>query len=86
MLVTPCSTRSKAILAKREHALRSCHSPYLIGTLALDDEPLYRLRHEHDLVDAHAALVAGVVAAGATHRSVESDLFPLSIASLVKPT
>ena len=65
MLVTPCSTRSSPSCAKRHHALGSRHSPYLIGTLALDDESLDGLGDQHDLVDAHPALVAGVVAARA---------------------
>src|SRR3954454_20425219 len=79
----PCHLRDRgdpepdlveAVVAQEPHALLDRLVANLIGTALLDGHVADLVGHRHDLVDADAALVAGVRAACAADRLVRLDV------------
>ena len=72
---------------QRDHSLHHRDLLDVLGRAALDDEALDLLRHEHDLVEREAALVAGAPARRCTRpRGAASATRPLDSSSIGQPT
>src|SRR5207253_4577815 len=67
----PVEHLQHAIFAEGPHPLASPLAADLLARGAAHEEPLDLLAHRQQLVDAHAALVAGAAAPGAARRPVD---------------